>query len=219
MGKLQKSKSKISDLLPKAAGPVTFLSPPPSPARANSWKGLSSPRVSLIPKEIRRKARILSFDAREPTSPKVSCMGKIKNRKRNKNETKKWNNPTKLDMLVSSLSSSGAMILKIFKGKQEIEERDASDKSPTTIAERAVRASSSSQVKKFASGRGVLKDFDWKAHVAGAADAESNCPQDDKNQDKERDVETRTECISVEPRKEVNLWKKRAISPPRPLQL
>lgn len=45
---------------------------------AQADQDLPSPFVSILPPEARRKKKNGSFDAREPTSPKVSCMGHVK---------------------------------------------------------------------------------------------------------------------------------------------
>ncbi|KDP43702.1 hypothetical protein JCGZ_22329 [Jatropha curcas] len=185
MGKQQKRKSNVSNFLPKTSN---FLSPPPSPVRPNTPKRLSSPspRISLIPKEIRRRARSLSFDAREPTSPKVSCMGQVKNK--NKKKTK---DSAKIPENMLFLCSCRGAIVKIFKGKQQNEESN----------------------NVFDKGPPVLDTFEMKAHE-GASTVGSNCLKDEKSGDEERDGE-----VSVEPRKQVNLWRKRALSPPRPLRV
>uniref|UniRef100_A0A5B7BNF0 Uncharacterized protein n=1 Tax=Davidia involucrata TaxID=16924 RepID=A0A5B7BNF0_DAVIN len=41
-------------------------------------RGFFDPIISIIPAEARRKPKNSSFEAQEPTSPKVSCMGQIK---------------------------------------------------------------------------------------------------------------------------------------------
>lgn len=177
MGKQQKFKGQVLNFLPKAATPVTFLSPPPSPIRTNAGKGLSSPRVSLIPKEVRRRARSLSFDAREPTSPKVSCMGQVKNKKKKKKKMMMMD-LTKLPDNV--LCSCPGAIMRIFKRKQQSGESDVSNKKPPTEEQ----IPSSGPSKQLASGRGVLQKFDLKVcDVVGAADGESFCPPDEKLQD------------------------------------
>ncbi|KAJ9146914.1 hypothetical protein P3X46_029128 [Hevea brasiliensis] len=189
MGKQQKFIGKISSILPKAATPVTFLSPPPSPVRTNAGKGFSSPRVSIIPKEVRRRARSLSFDAREPTSPKVSCTGQVK-KKQNK---KKKMNPTKIPK--NMLCSCTGAIARIFRKKQQSGESDVCNKR-TPMED---KVPSLVHLKQLASGRGGLQNFDMKARdVVGAADGENFCTTDKKLQDKEKVIAAASESIIMD---------------------
>ncbi|XP_050229925.1 uncharacterized protein At1g76070-like [Mercurialis annua] len=220
----EKSKAKISDFLPKAAGPVNFMSPPPSPARTPSRKGCRSPQVSLVPKEIRRKARSLSFDVIEPNSPKVSCIGSVRNKGRNKSKTK-----NKLTKIVKVVAASFSWP---FKRKQESQVGCVFDRNQVTTAAKLISLTqqycvalespqhdvsdiivpkqlrSLSQVKKFASGRGVLRDFDWKTHAVG---------EDERIEDKQNDVASCSKSIANDSNKCVG--DKCHFSPPTPLPL
>ena len=74
-------------------------------------------------------------------------------------------------------------------------------------------------MKRFPSSCSELKDFDWRAHdVSGMPEYSS---YDDKNGDKEEVfiVVEVDEDIPREPKKQVNLWKRRSMTPPGPLQL
>ncbi|KAJ6398262.1 hypothetical protein OIU77_019130 [Salix suchowensis] len=74
-------------------------------------------------------------------------------------------------------------------------------------------------MKRFSSSCSELKDFDWRAHdVSGMPDYSS---YDDKNGDKEEVfiVVEVDEDIPREPKKQVNLWKRRSMAHPGPLQL
>lgn len=215
MGKQGDLKSKILAFLPKAASPVTFVSPPPSPVRPNAGRGFSGPMVSLIPKEARRKARSGSVDAREPTSPKVSCMGQVKNKK---NKKKKKTNPDE-NMLVCCPKS----LMKVLNVKQQSDSKSDTPDERRPVAE---RAPSLGHMKQFASGRGVLHRFDWKAHdIAKTEDGQSYCADDKNDEDREKVIVANSEAkvvdgeILLEPRKEVNLWMRRTMAPPTPLKL
>lgn len=86
-------------------------------------------------------------------------------------------------------------------------------------------------MKKFASGRGAFSDFDWMAHqIAPLESDHRNCYSDEERGDSDREEEedyiipfsaplTVGGGVELQPRKEVNLWKRRTIKPPRPLQL
>ncbi|TXG59865.1 hypothetical protein EZV62_014438 [Acer yangbiense] len=85
MEKPTKIKAMILAFLPKAATPFTFqLSPPWSPRgiSASARKGFPGPVIRIIPDEVRGQPKTDSFIAREPTSPKISCIGGVKNKKR-----------------------------------------------------------------------------------------------------------------------------------------
>ncbi|KAJ4963322.1 hypothetical protein NE237_023261 [Protea cynaroides] len=99
------------------------------------------------------------------------------------------------------------------------------------------KAPSLGQMKQLASGRISLSNFDWTAHV----------PSDDRNyhsdeeggggggggggrsdgEDDEDDIIIPHSApimfvgggVALEPRKEINLWKRRTMGPPRPLQV
>uniref|UniRef100_A0A6N2MEP9 Uncharacterized protein n=1 Tax=Salix viminalis TaxID=40686 RepID=A0A6N2MEP9_SALVM len=199
MGKKGKSKFSIFDCLPKAASPVTFQSPPPSPRSPH--RGLSGRFVSLVPQEARRKGRGGSCDEREePSSPKVSCTGKV-------------NNKNKIKPQATRPESSPKPA--VLKGKKQGLQPDTSRRSPPD----ADKGPSLVHMKRFPSSCSELKDFDWRAHdVSGMPDYSS---YDDKNGDKEEVfiVVEVDEDIPTEPKKQVNLWKRRSMAHPGPLQL
>lgn len=47
-----------------------------------SSRGYSGPMISIIPQEVRGKKKDSGFESQEPTSPKVSCIGQVKLRKK-----------------------------------------------------------------------------------------------------------------------------------------
>ncbi|KAG5245480.1 RNA polymerase II, heptapeptide repeat, eukaryotic [Salix suchowensis] len=180
-GKKGKSKFSIFDCLPKAASPVTFQSPPPSPRSPH--RGLSGRFVSLVPQEARRKGRSGSCDEREePSSPKVSCTGKVNNKNKIKPQATKPESSPKPAVL---------------KGKKQGLQPDTSRGSPPD----ADKGPSLVHMKRFSSSCSELKDFDWRAH------------------DEVFIVVEVDEDIPREPKKQVNLWKRRSMAHPGPLQL
>ncbi|KAK9059888.1 hypothetical protein SSX86_020592 [Deinandra increscens subsp. villosa] len=98
-----------------------------------------------------------------------------------------------------------------------------------------------STMKRFSSGRDVFMNFDWTTQVApldsvnrscgtdGKRDGESNgvggvAPLDSVNRscvtDGKRDGESNgVGGVKLDPKKEVNLWKKKTLGQPQPLQL
>ncbi|KAG4973473.1 hypothetical protein GLYMA_11G081300v4 [Glycine max] len=118
----------------------TMMSPCRSPARM----------VSIIPKEARRKHKGESFSAREPTSPTVSCMGQVQGKKKKKARKQKRAQAHK-----DSIGEKKKILLWIQKGSDE-------GRKHRVLEEKAVEAPSLNTMKKFASGRGSLYDFDVK---------------------------------------------------------
>ena len=88
--KESKLKNKIFKILPKAAAAavsMTFQNPPFSPGRDHKFKhhgGKGFFSGPMIPVEARRKSKDGCVETQEPTSPKISCMGQIKHKKKTK---------------------------------------------------------------------------------------------------------------------------------------
>lgn len=227
-----RSKSKIFSFLPRATS-VTFHNLPFSPVspvrdkrpelKTITSKGFSGSIISIIPAEARRKSRSGSFDSKEPTSPKVSCIGQIKHKK--KISKSKGVSPVQDSKPVSSpreAKKPASAIQKLFHGVSTGRKSDVSDnRSPLKD-----RAPSLSQMKRFASGRDTLANFDWTAHVTVEPDHRN---YDSHKQREESEQEAVIipdsapimvgEVVALEPKKEVNLWKRRTMAPPMPLQL
>lgn len=76
------------------------------------------------------------------------------------------------------------------------------------------------QMKRFASGRAAFQDFDWRE-----AGRRSGRDSDEEEEDDEGFVAHSAPLVlgggvvAAEPRKEVNLWRRRPMAPPTPLQL
>ncbi|KAG1359461.1 hypothetical protein COCNU_08G009070 [Cocos nucifera] len=82
------------------------------------------------------------------------------------------------------------------------------------------------QMKRFTSGRETLRNFDWRKaerrQEAATGDREES--YSDEESDDEEDYHSAPilmggGVVAVEPKKEVNLWKRRTLAPPVPLQL
>lgn len=183
MEKPSKLRSKLLRfLIPHAASAVTFQSPPLSPGEAVAApRGSSSPSISIIPTEVRRKKKTASFDTREPTSPKVSCMGHVKSTKKIKIKPKRVSVSLPPPKPQATLRVScpkeveekkAKEIVKIngFKGpKQGHGMPDVffhHEKKKQTVPE---PVPSLGQIKRFSSARaGALSDFDWRTSGAVA---------------------------------------------------
>lgn len=193
--------------------------------------------VSIIPVEARRKS---GMDHQEPSSPKVSCIGQIKHKKKHKrqhhqkirsDENEKL--PTKKDYARSLTtpspfqdtrsSNSGSVIGKIFHGRRS----DASADKSSRLREED--APSLGQMKRFASGRETLSDFNWTTSQV----VPKYCLDNDYEDDDEEIIipfsapiltniigaRHGSTTLPLEPRKEINLWKRRTMAQPKPLQI
>ncbi|XVE82423.1 hypothetical protein DITRI_Ditri16bG0003600 [Diplodiscus trichospermus] len=222
MEKQVKQRNKILAFLPKAASAVTFqVSPPISPV----GKGLTAgPVVSLIPKEAPRKSKNGSFDAREPTSPKVSCMGQIKCKKKKiqtvAGKPKLASPPPPPQTFPEEVKiRKRSMMLKVLKGTKLGHKSDV----PNAEAEVAERVPSLGQMKHFSRARGTLSDFDWRTYDAGGGTGcVSNPLYEEKRvksgKEKKAVVNGVNEIVEDEIRKE-NLWKRRTMTRLTPISV
>uniref|UniRef100_A0A5B6YUQ5 Syringolide-induced protein 14-1-1 n=1 Tax=Davidia involucrata TaxID=16924 RepID=A0A5B6YUQ5_DAVIN len=234
MEKPSKSKNGLLKFLPRAASAVSFQNHPFSPSRQDKMKthvgrGFSGPIISMIPAEARRKSKNSSFEAQEPTSPKVSCMGQIKLKHKHKNKTKiKKTKQTTVSPPIEAKKkpSTSTSIRNMFSGSAKAAARKSDAHKPPLIPD---GTPSLNQMKRFASGRDKFASFDWTAQIAPAIDSDQrNYYSDEERGDSEGEEEVIIPfsapillggIAALEPRKEVNLWKRRTMVQPRPLQL
>ena len=167
MEKLSQMKNKFFKFLPKQpVASMAFQNPTMSPSTSVSTRGCRSHalKVSIVPKEARRKHRSGSFRSHEPTSPKVSCMGQVKCKKKSKAPKQKrvQETRTKKGDYVPCHEKKGKVLPWIFKGGSGEEQKQSGkgfvleEKAPETVK----LAPSLGAMKKFTSGRGSLCDFD-----------------------------------------------------------
>ncbi|KAI4316990.1 hypothetical protein L6164_024907 [Bauhinia variegata] len=245
MEKQPNLKNKIMKILPKAAAAmtVTFQNLPFSPGRdhnrtENATRWLQPPGgkgLSMIPPEARRKFKDGSIDSQEPTSPKVSCMGQIKHKKK---QMKKYKKSMSLPKEVKPIPNASSIpreekkntstFRKIYHGTKPGKKSDASvDHDKEGVPDNGrVQPPPMNQMKRFASGRNTFANFDWKAQPV--------TPEEMNHRDHYSDEEEEEEIIipfsapigagggtslSLQPKKEINLWKRRTMEPPRPLHL
>ncbi|XP_006342559.1 uncharacterized protein At1g76070-like [Solanum tuberosum] len=242
--KSSKKKITILKLLPKAAAAAAFIlqnaHAPFSPSREkrlaaehhhknHHHKGFTGPIIPVIP------AHQVSGRKSEPGSPKISCMGQIKhnkkktlNRMRSSEKTSTGKNQRK-NVMKKSMSNFGSM----FGGKSKLISGRKSDVAvENIICKLPDRAPCLSQMQRFASGREPLTNFDWRSIQITPQDQRKYYTDDDRefSDDDDEDDEispfsgpillgrSRT-TICLEPRKEINLWKRRTMVQPKPLQL
>ncbi|WVY99312.1 hypothetical protein V8G54_025382 [Vigna mungo] len=102
----------------------------------------------------RRKRQGESFSTKEPTSPKVSCIGQVQDKKKRKaRKQKKAQTQKDSTKTVDYVGELKKIVLWIRKGSDEGQKHNA-------LEEKIVEASSLNTMKKFVSGRGSLYDFD-----------------------------------------------------------
>ncbi|KAL9276386.1 hypothetical protein ACSQ67_026069 [Phaseolus vulgaris] len=259
MEKQLKLRNKILKALPKAVAAVTmtFQNPPFSPGRDHK----SKPMVSMIPHEARRKTHdrngINGIYSQEPTSPKISCMGQIKHKKKQIKQAKTksvMTRPKEATNVARNKSSSASRDAEVKKhastfqkmllfhaAKPKSEGRKSNASAPGDISDGnhalgdAARAPHVSQVRRFSSGRDALASFDWKVAQVAPDEAEIDYYSDDYRVESSDGEEEEEEVmipfsapilvgggvgvLNLKPRKEINLWKRRTMAPPMPLQL
>lgn len=255
---IAKSKIKFLMLLPKAAAAAAKLpSHPFSPGKVNANKlkshqnkGFSGPITSVVLEEARNKSKNSTFDAKEPTSPKISCMGQIKHKKKISSKKKNAasmslpkeviynpyssfhaysrNKPSAMEQKKKK-SASGNIFNRGKPGRKSDASYERSKKLPD-------RAPSLSHMKRFASGRDSFASFDWTSvQVAPEEPDNRRCYSDEEKRDSSEEEqedeviipfsapillgEVGAAVLPLEPRKEINLWKRRTMAQPKPLQL
>ncbi|EOA35588.1 hypothetical protein CARUB_v10020800mg [Capsella rubella] len=207
----------------------------------------SGPMVPLVPNaaRVRRNKNDAVWD--EPTSPKVSCIGQIKLGKSNKCPTGKKNKPTAslIPKTSSSLTKEDdkgriSKIKRFFSfspanttsRKSHPTAVSAADEHPVTVVSSAA-VPSLGQMKKFASSREALGGFDWAAEMKHEEDSPADLHRGYYSDDDTRGAYLRDDDdeddiiipfsaplgLNLKPKKEVNLWKRRTMDPPKPLHL
>ncbi|KAJ6399663.1 hypothetical protein OIU77_020254 [Salix suchowensis] len=203
------SPKMILRFIPKVVSAVNFHNLTVSPGRdkrsenthrhkAIAGKGINPVR-SLIPAAARRRPKNESQE--EPTSPKTP----------------------------HQVKKHASKLMRLFAGSKAGRGSNVSGGEKPKLPE---KTPSLSQMKRFASGRDTLAGFDWTAHqIAPVEFDHSDYYSDEEKVDRFEEEEHEEVIIPFSapmmvgggvdllPRKEINLWKKRTINPPSPLQL
>ncbi|KAH7523465.1 uncharacterized protein At1g76070 [Ziziphus jujuba] len=246
MEKQAKPKNNIFKFLPKAASVVNFQNPPFSPNRekrseylhkikTHAGRGFSGPIISIIPREARSKPKSGSYETQdEPTSPKVSCMGQIKAHKKKLKKNKRVSPPQEGESKLVKSSPrhvnkhTASALRRIFsnvKPERKYASAEHDDHKQSSLPDRAPALS---QMKRFASGRDSFSDFDWTAQIVSADKDHRDYYSDEDRDDNDHEDDVKIPFsapimvgggVPLQPRKEINLWKRRTMTPPRPLQL
>ncbi|KAL0907895.1 hypothetical protein M5K25_022346 [Dendrobium thyrsiflorum] len=209
------------------AGTFSVSNPSHSPGR-RSDRGFSGPIVSIIPKDAQHKKRSNSGGGAEPTSPKISCMGQIKDKKKKKKKKKNEKGEEKqTEKPRSRLCSScfkGLFRRRVRPGgvppEKEVEEKMERKKVPNVAS--TVPAPRLGQLRRYQSGRETLAGFDWRKTMGenyGDEGEEEEEDDDDCFIPHSAPILVGGGAVALEPKKEVNLWRRRDMPPPLPLQI
>ncbi|TKW34387.1 hypothetical protein SEVIR_2G304300v4 [Setaria viridis] len=214
----------------------------------NHRNAFSGPIVSIVPPEARggsrRKPRS-GYRTPEPSSPKVSCIGQIKRsgsrRQKKVNPCGKNGGACPLPPRHPAAEGTttkpcgrprGSLVKRMsFFRRSRSRSRSRSSSSSkdgfcngTSCAFPAAAAPAPApaglgQMKRFTSGRAAFQDFDWRE------EEERRSRDSDEEEEDEGFVAYSAPLtlgggvVASEPRKEVNLWRRRPMAPPTPLQL
>ncbi|KAL8524202.1 hypothetical protein ACS0TY_013971 [Phlomoides rotata] len=215
-----KSKDKILRFLPKS---VSFQN------RSTFSPGRNRRSSPMIPAEARVKSK--NFETQEPTSPKISCMGQIKHKNKickmkhaplpNEIRPASYTRPEKFSKARSvgpgsELKKKPTGIKKLFSASRKSVDVSFDNCKPPLPE----RAPSLSQMRRFASSRDTLANFDWtNARIAPEYDSDGDSDGEDDAVVPLTAGAGKAAGSALEPRKEINLWKRRTMAQPKPLQL
>ncbi|KAJ4730775.1 Syringolide-induced protein 14-1-1 [Rhynchospora pubera] len=220
MEKTMKSK-RSNNFLSFLAKSTSFSNPAPLKPSHQYNKGFSGPLIHLVPTEARHKGKAdASFETQEPTSPIVSCIGQIK-QKAKKNRLPRAKSikrrPLPKPEKKPKNNKNTSFVQRVFgHGKPNSRRKLELSRSDNSLAS-TVKVPTLEHMRRYKSGRETLKGFDWR-----------QVETEVKSKDKEEDDMTvyysaplvlDGGAVGPEPRKEVNLWKRRTIGAPVPLKL
>ncbi|KAJ4889547.1 hypothetical protein Rs2_29295 [Raphanus sativus] len=227
--------AKLSKMLQKALS-IGHGATPFSPVRdfhhhrtastVNRGLFFSGPITPLLPTataRARRRTKNAVVFA-EPTSPKVSCIGQIKLAKSStKNRAPKDLKPASFNIVKEAGKGNWSKLKRLFSTRR----RESNYTAVSAVSEHrisaveAVAVPSLGKMKKFASSREALGAFDWTVEMKreeSQSDHRGCYSTDDK--------ETKIPCAVRTPltlcsrqKSEVNLWKRRTMDRPKPLQV
>ncbi|KAF5767265.1 hypothetical protein HanRHA438_Chr14g0632211 [Helianthus annuus] len=209
------------------------------PHKSNLGIGFSGPMVSMVLADTRRKVKINHdhIPVYEPTSPRVSCMGTVKCKNKKNKPQKPVNRPptNKVLRLTSATPESPTNNDHKKESKKKLGFKKifgGITPSRSDSGKKNSEAPSLGAMKRFSSGRDKLSNIDWTKEVAARrydSDEESDdervvvpssAPVIIRNSLGFDDNIVRIAGLNhVEPRNEINLWKRRTMQQPKPLQL
>ncbi|KAG0497790.1 hypothetical protein HPP92_002481 [Vanilla planifolia] len=208
---------------------ATFSMPRPaiSPG-GRSEKSFSGPLVSIIPKDARhrKKSDVVT------TSPKISCMGRIKHKKdpvavAASASPRKEKVPARRKLFGFGACGFGFPCCRVRGNRkmeraamETVEEKKKATRRPAAVA--AVPVPGLGQMRRYASGRETLAGFDWRNDMAGMNGGYGDAEEEEYDEVLVPHSAPILVCggeVVVEPKKEVNLWRRRSMPPPPPLRV
>ncbi|CAN6167852.1 unnamed protein product [Urochloa humidicola] len=214
----------------------------------NHRNAFSGPIVSIVPPEARgrcgggrTKQQRSGYRTPEPSSPKVSCIGQIKRsgsrRQKKVNPCGKNGGacplPPRPPTAAAARPKGGSLVKRMSffrRSRSRSSSRSSSSSkdgcggsgrgtSGCAVAVAVAPAPAGlGQMKRFTSGRAALQDFDWQEEEErwsrGGSDEE-----DEGFVAHSAPLTLGGGVVASEPRKEINLWRRRPMAPPTPLQL
>ncbi|KAJ1290642.1 hypothetical protein BS78_02G260400 [Paspalum vaginatum] len=211
------------------SGPIVSIVPPE--ARGGGSRRSNNKRSS-------------GYRTPEPSSPKVSCIGQIKRsssrRQKKVNPSSCGKNGGACPLPPRPSAAEGSSSNKPRRPKPSLVQRMSFFRRSRSRFSRPSRASSKGsdgdgaaapapapaglgQMKRFASGRAAFQDFDWREQEDERR--RRSLGSDEEEEDDEGFVAHSAPLVlgggvvAAEPKKEVNLWRRRPMAPPTPLQL
>ncbi|XP_066399859.1 uncharacterized protein At1g76070-like [Miscanthus floridulus] len=204
----------------------------------NHRNAFSGPIVSIVPPEARgggrRNKRSPGYVTPEPLSPKVSCIGQIK---RSSSRRQKKVNPCGKNGGACPLPPRPPLAeAKPCRPKRSLvkrmsfrrsRSRSRSSSKDTLIGNGKAMAAAApapappaglGQMRRFTSGRAAFQDFDWREEERRSRDSDEE-DEDDGFVAHSAPLVLGGGVVASEPRKEVNLWRRRPMAPPTPLEL
>lgn len=209
----------------------------------NHRNAFSGPIVSIVPPEARggggrRNKRSSGYVTPEPSSPKVSCIGQIK---RSSSRRQKKVNPCGKNGGACPLPprppapaegkpcrphNKGSLIRRMSFFRRSRSRSRSSSKDGLTGNGKATAAAAPApappaglgQMRRFTSGRAAFQDFDWREEERRSRDSDEE-DEDDGFVAHSAPLVLGGGVVASEPRKEVNLWRRRPMAPPAPLEL
>ncbi|XP_039138935.1 uncharacterized protein At1g76070-like [Dioscorea cayenensis subsp. rotundata] len=165
-------------------------------------KNNKKPKITATNKEASDK------HSQNPTSPKISCFGGLLTPKNKKKKKKKMTTMTKKPSTKPLVYSRVRTVERLYSGVGNGRNTHVLSRIPNSL-----------EVRRLASRHETFKKFDRRLYY-------ENLEKDDDDGKQEEEVVIDVSSInldggdvSLEPRKEVNLWNRRSKLPPPPLQL
>ncbi|CAD6218293.1 unnamed protein product [Miscanthus lutarioriparius] len=209
-------------------------------ASFNHRNAFSGPIVSIVPPEARggrRNKRSSGYVTPEPSSPKVSCIGQIK---RSSSRRQKKVNPCGKNGGACPLPPrpplaeakpcrppKGSLLRRMSFFRRSRSRSRSSSKDGLIGNGKAMAAAAApapaapaglGQMRRFTSGRAAFQDFDWREEERRGRDSDEE-GEDDGFVAHSAPLVLGGGVVASEPRKEVNLWRRRPMAPPTPLEL